>query len=336
MTAPSTQPQVIAPRTRARPVRRSGGAHRGARAAFAMDRAAARSGRDLPGGARHGSRRLVGSARPRDARPRRTGRGQERAGGRSRQRHRPGAGWLEPAPYPHYASALADGIVDEVLVLEGQRVEAGQPVARLIDDDAQRLGLAQAQASLELQQAELEGTKATLQAAERSIETLIAPRRAALSSEARVAEVDAGLARLAADLLVEEAKLAEIEDELRRKSELLESRAVSEADLRRLQLARGAEGGRGVHESGVRGPAGAAPTGRCRPRCGSAESRTAHRGAASAADRTGRGPEGGGGRSPGGGGTRRGRAAAGSHGGSGAGGRRRDDSAGVARLPRRE
>ncbi len=51
------------------------------------------------------------------------------------------AGWLEPAPYPHYASALANGIVDEVLVLEGQRVEAGQPVARLIDDDA-RLGLA--------------------------------------------------------------------------------------------------------------------------------------------------------------------------------------------------
>ncbi len=66
-----------------------------------------------------------------------------------------------------------------------------------------------------------------------------------------MAEVDAGLARLAADLLVEDAKLAEIEDELGRKSELLESRAVSEADLPGCSFAPSAEGGRGVHESGV-------------------------------------------------------------------------------------
>ncbi len=52
------------------------------------------------------------------------------------------------------------------------------------------------------------GARARLQAAERGIETLIVPRRAVLTSEARVAEVDAGLARLAADLLVEQAKLA--------------------------------------------------------------------------------------------------------------------------------
>ncbi len=46
------------------------------------------------------------------------------------------AGWVEADPYKSYVTALADGVVREVLVLEGQRVEKGQVVARLVDDDA--------------------------------------------------------------------------------------------------------------------------------------------------------------------------------------------------------
>src|SRR5262245_46014833 len=37
------------------------------------------------------------------------------------------AGWIEPRPTPVLASALAEGIVEQLLVVEGQSVEAGQP-----------------------------------------------------------------------------------------------------------------------------------------------------------------------------------------------------------------
>jgi HlyD family secretion protein len=56
-------------------------------------------------------------------------------------------GWVEPAPYPIAASALTDGVVEEVLVLEGEQVRKGQVIARLVADDA-KLALARAQAEL--------------------------------------------------------------------------------------------------------------------------------------------------------------------------------------------
>jgi RND family efflux transporter MFP subunit len=46
------------------------------------------------------------------------------------------AGWVEPDPFPIQASALTDGVVCEVVVLESDRVEAGQVVARLFDEEA--------------------------------------------------------------------------------------------------------------------------------------------------------------------------------------------------------
>ena len=46
------------------------------------------------------------------------------------------AGWLESQPYFTAAPALTDGIIDEMLILEGDRVEAGQPLARMVDQDA--------------------------------------------------------------------------------------------------------------------------------------------------------------------------------------------------------
>lgn len=47
-----------------------------------------------------------------------------------------GPGLIEPAPYPVTVPALEEGVVAEVLVLEGDTVEAGQVVARLVDADA--------------------------------------------------------------------------------------------------------------------------------------------------------------------------------------------------------
>ena len=58
------------------------------------------------------------------------------------------SGWIEPDPYPVKATALIDGVVDEVHVLEGERVEKGQRLATLIDDDAE-LRLKRARSALD-------------------------------------------------------------------------------------------------------------------------------------------------------------------------------------------
>ncbi|WP_052573272.1 efflux RND transporter periplasmic adaptor subunit [Haloferula sp. BvORR071] len=54
------------------------------------------------------------------------------------------SGWIEPDPLPVKATALIDGVVDQVQVLEGQAVQKGQPLATLIDADA-KLALAAAE-----------------------------------------------------------------------------------------------------------------------------------------------------------------------------------------------
>ena len=79
------------------------------------------------------------------------------------------AGWIEPRPTPVLVSALAEGVVEELLVVEGQGIEAGQPVARLIDADA-KLAAEQAQADLTLRAAELARAKAEFRAARLRLE----------------------------------------------------------------------------------------------------------------------------------------------------------------------
>ncbi len=86
-------------------------------------------------------------------------------------------GWIEPAPYSTIVPALAEGVVHEVLVLEGDRVDAGQVIARLIDRDAQL-----AVDSAEAQLAGLQGAKSKAEADIRA-------------AEARLADVDDQLVR---------------------------------------------------------------------------------------------------------------------------------------------
>lgn len=54
------------------------------------------------------------------------------------------SGWIEPDPLPIKATALVDGVIDVVHVLEGQQVAKGDPLATLVDADA-RLALAAAE-----------------------------------------------------------------------------------------------------------------------------------------------------------------------------------------------
>src|SRR5690606_22449816 len=105
------------------------------------------------------------------------------------------SGWIEPDPYPVLVNALADGVVREVLVLEGERVEADQPVARLVEEDA----------ALALRQAEAESARARARhdAARTRWENPVARELAVEGATARVAETRAELAKLASDIAVE-------------------------------------------------------------------------------------------------------------------------------------
>jgi HlyD family secretion protein len=86
-------------------------------------------------------------------------------------------GWIEPAPYATSVPALVEGVVKEILVLEGDRVKEGQSVVQLVDEDAQ-LDVKAAEAELAALQAEVKKIRAEVRAA-----------------ESRVAEVDDQLAR---------------------------------------------------------------------------------------------------------------------------------------------
>ncbi|MFL5340562.1 MAG: efflux RND transporter periplasmic adaptor subunit [Gemmataceae bacterium] len=63
------------------------------------------------------------------------------------------AGWVEPRPTPVLATALSEGVVESLLVVEGQEVRAGEPVARLIDAET-RLAVTAAEADLHHREAE--------------------------------------------------------------------------------------------------------------------------------------------------------------------------------------
>jgi RND family efflux transporter MFP subunit len=55
-------------------------------------------------------------------------------------------GWIEPSPFAVMVPALTPGIVKRVAVLEGERVEAGQVLVELVDDE-QRIALKLAEAT---------------------------------------------------------------------------------------------------------------------------------------------------------------------------------------------
>jgi multidrug efflux pump subunit AcrA (membrane-fusion protein) len=105
------------------------------------------------------------------------------------------AGWIEPRPTAMVVSALAEGVVEELLVVEGQEVEVGQPVARLIEADA-RLALEQAQADLALRSAELEGAEAELRAARLRLENPVHLKATLAEAKALLAKTETDLARI--------------------------------------------------------------------------------------------------------------------------------------------
>ncbi len=113
-------------------------------------------------------------------------------------------GWIEPEPFAVNVAALADGVIQEVLVLEGERIEAGQIIARMIEDDA-----------------------------------AIALQAATATLAAKHAEQQAAIARVhtaQTEVAIEQATAAEIRDEVERKKPLAQDQTIPAGDFRRLEL----------------------------------------------------------------------------------------------------
>ena len=104
-------------------------------------------------------------------------------------------GWLEAEPFYIACTALADGIVERIEVLEGDYVEQGTVVARLVAEDAQ-IGLRRAEAELAQAEAALDVARAEHDAAEQFWEAPVELNRAVETRTAALAESEAELAQL--------------------------------------------------------------------------------------------------------------------------------------------
>lgn len=105
------------------------------------------------------------------------------------------AGWIEPSPTAVTVSSLAPGVVEKVFVVEGQRVELGDPVAKLIDADA-KLALQQAEAQLRLCDAEVQNAEASVLAAQTSLANPNELQAALADAESTLADVNLTLGNL--------------------------------------------------------------------------------------------------------------------------------------------
>lgn len=146
------------------------------------------------------------------------------------------SGWVEPDPFPVHVPALANGVVEELLVQESDEVEAGQVVARMIDDDA-RIASDSAKAELAIREAELAQARARRDIARERLEAALEVTEALDTARARHDGAREAAARRAAAVAEGEARLALAEDELVVQRELEEA---GTSGVRQVELAQGA------------------------------------------------------------------------------------------------
>ena len=144
-------------------------------------------------------------------------------------------GWVEPDPFSNYVAALTQGVVKEILVLEGDEVHAGQIVAKLIDDDA-RINLRRIAALVTQRQGERDAAIAVLNATTIELEELVELKRSVIIAQAMVAKLTANLEGYPAKITEEEAKKDQLVDEFQRKTRLVDDGAVAAGPVARLAL----------------------------------------------------------------------------------------------------
>jgi HlyD family secretion protein len=105
------------------------------------------------------------------------------------------AGWIEPRPTAVVVSSLAAGVIEQLFVVEGQLVEQGQSIAKLIDTDAQ-ITLQQAEANKRLCAADVQNAEATLTAARIALEKPNELKAALADAESSLGEIKLTLGNL--------------------------------------------------------------------------------------------------------------------------------------------
>ena len=132
------------------------------------------------------------------------------------------AGWVEPRPTPIMVSALVEGVVEKLLVTEGQEVASGQPLAKLYDADA-RLALREAETTEQLRQAELDSALATLKAAQVNVDQPVALQAAHAEAEAALAKLKTEIKNLPFTIRSAEARLQLARQDLEGKKSVAEA-----------------------------------------------------------------------------------------------------------------
>ena len=139
-------------------------------------------------------------------------------------------GWLEAEPYITACTALADGVIESIDVLEGDFVQQGQVVARMVADDS-ALRLRRASADRLMAEASLAVAVADHTAAERTWAEPVELQRAIASGKAAVAEARAELEQLPALIASAEATFQRLNDEANRVRRSSEQGAANEFEL---------------------------------------------------------------------------------------------------------
>lgn len=119
-------------------------------------------------------------------------------------------GWIEPSPYAISVAALAEGVAEEVLFLEGQRVTKGDVMVRMVDADA-KLGLARINAEFDSLTAAVDRAKAQAASEKARVAELEDEERRTAQSAAGAAATESELIRVRARLDAQRAALAAAE-----------------------------------------------------------------------------------------------------------------------------
>lgn len=104
-------------------------------------------------------------------------------------------GWIEPRPTAIRVAALAPGVIEELLVVEGQYVKKHEPVARLIAIDAE-LQVEQAKIAWTIREGELSGAQAEYDAAKLRLENPVHLQVQLADSQSAIAKVHTEVANL--------------------------------------------------------------------------------------------------------------------------------------------
>ncbi len=142
------------------------------------------------------------------------------------------AGWIEPRPTAITCSALVEGVVDQLLVVEGQAVEIDEPLASLIDADA-RINLSEAESTYQLRVAERDAAQAVLTAANQNVEQPVHLEAAHAEAEAALATLNTEIKNLPFLIQSAEARLSLAQQDLAGKQEV--ATAIAGRSLQKAQ-----------------------------------------------------------------------------------------------------